>query len=107
MKHVESFTLFRNMLKQQDITWYPLRLLGLYFGPKQVGVAVSDVESGPAKACCVMEREESDVMAFKFQQLIRDLSVAGVIVGLPTNARHYNPEDKWLEVQILAEDKTD
>lgn len=102
MKHVDPFAFFKNMLKQQNDTWYPLRLLGLYVGVKRVGVVISDVESGPASACCVMERGESDIMAFKFQQLIRDLSVAGVIVGLPANARLENPADNPEAIQAEA-----
>ena len=51
MKHLESYTLFRNILKLQDDTLYPLRLLGLYVGVKRVGVAISDAECGPASAC--------------------------------------------------------
>nr|GEV77957.1 hypothetical protein [Tanacetum cinerariifolium] len=92
MKHVESMSLFVNLVKQQQSTSKPLRLFGLHVGVNQVSLAVSELISKPASPYCVMVRRGNNI-ADRIQELIRQDSVAALIVGVPSDAGQRHPEN--------------
>lgn len=58
-----------------------MRILGLDFGEKRIGVAVSDLLGYTAQGISTMRRENIG----ELQGLIKDYEVGRIIVGLPRN----------------------
>lgn len=98
MKNVHPILLFREMVWESQ-NRRPSRLLGLQIGATHVGVAVSNVK-GPVDLHCVLERKKSNIMASKFRNLIRELSVGGIVVGVPFDIREKNPGKNLYEVFV-------
>jgi putative Holliday junction resolvase len=61
------------------------RLLGLDFGTKRVGVAVSDVEQRYAAPLTVFVRSSAKGDAAALLRLVAEYAVVGLIVGLPVH----------------------
>lgn len=61
------------------------RLLGLDFGTKRVGVAVSDVEQRYAAALSVIARGSAKGDAVALVRLVEENAAAGLVVGLPVH----------------------
>ncbi|GJR87159.1 putative pre-16S rRNA nuclease isoform X2 [Tanacetum coccineum] len=99
MKHVASYKLFKDLLKQQ-LVQKPVRLLGLHVGAKHVGVAVADLDIARAEPYCVMRRKDTNSIAQSFQRLIREESVMGIIVGVPIEEEVDNPQDSPNVTQV-------
>ena len=59
------------------------RLLGLDYGSKRVGVAVSDVEQRIAAAVSVISRSSARGDARALTRIVDDNQPAGLVVGLP------------------------
>lgn len=61
------------------------RLLGIDFGTKRVGLAVSDVEQRYAAALAMFQRSSSVGDANALKRLIEDHAPVGLVVGLPVH----------------------
>nr|GEY21825.1 hypothetical protein [Tanacetum cinerariifolium] len=91
MKNLHPILLYR------ELAWNvrhgePLRLLSLQIGATHVGVAISDVPpKGSVSLHCVSEREKGSIMATKFRKLIKEQSVGGIVVGVPSSIQEKNP----------------
>ncbi|GKA88973.1 putative pre-16S rRNA nuclease [Tanacetum coccineum] len=105
MKHMESMPLNVNLVKQQQFTLKPLRLFALHVGVNQVSLAVSELISKPASPYCVMVRRGNNILD-RIQELIRQESVAALIVGLPSNAgkRHPGNNPDATEVGVFLDE---
>ena len=60
------------------------RLLGLDYGEKRIGVAMSDPTGFLASSVCILDATRADVMG-DLVRLCREHDVSGVVVGLPLN----------------------
>ncbi|GJZ25769.1 polynucleotidyl transferase, ribonuclease H-like superfamily protein [Tanacetum coccineum] len=94
MKYVKPLSLYQDLQKLHPSKRG--RLLGLTVGADcfwayRVGVAVSDANNEVASPYCVMERKKANaynqMMAYGFQDLIKKLSVSGIIIGLRKDPR--------------------
>ena len=61
------------------------RLLGLDFGTKRIGVAISDVEQRYAAALEVVIRSSAKGDALALRRIIDEHAPAGLVVGLPVH----------------------
>lgn len=61
----------------------PGRLLGVDYGTKRVGLAISDPNRSIASPLGVRERTDPDQDARYFAKLAREEAVTGLVVGLP------------------------
>ena len=63
-----------------------IRLLGLDYGDKSVGVAISDGFGCGAEGVCVIRRERASKLRETYRrigELIEDYGIGGIVVGLP------------------------
>jgi putative holliday junction resolvase len=59
------------------------RLLGLDFGTRRIGIAISDVEQRFASAIENYARSRLEIDALRLQSVAREQQAAGLVVGLP------------------------
>lgn len=61
------------------------RIIGIDFGVKRIGVAMSDPLGITAQPLCVLERASNAVNVAQIEDLVRKNEVARIVVGLPLN----------------------
>ncbi len=79
-------------------------LLGVDFGTKRVGVAVSTREQTIASPLCLYQRRTEQTDAAFFRRLVQEYRVVGIVVGLPVHmsgeegkkAREARQFGRWL-----------
>jgi putative Holliday junction resolvase len=79
------------------------RLLGLDYGTRRIGVAVSTPEQSIASALVIIERTNAAADADKLRKLATEHRIVGLIVGLPVllsgaegeSARHAREFGEW------------
>lgn len=59
------------------------RLLGVDFGTRRVGLALSDAERHIATPLAILDRKGNPFDAAYYQQLITQEEIKGIVVGLP------------------------
>ncbi len=72
-----------------------MRILGLDFGSKTVGVAVSDAMGLTAQGVETIERKEENKLrktCARIEELIRELGVETIVLGLPKNMNNTEGE---------------
>ncbi|MCC3378873.1 Holliday junction resolvase RuvX [Paenibacillus farraposensis] len=62
-----------------------MKVMGLDYGDRRIGVAVSDAFGWTAQGLEVIERRGDNSELGKIADLIRDLEIGEVVVGLPKN----------------------
>lgn len=62
-----------------------MRILGLDFGQKRIGVAVSDPLGYTAQGLSVILYDQPEEALEKLEQLCREFAVERIVVGLPLN----------------------
>jgi len=62
-----------------------MRLMGLDYGDKTIGVAVSDALGWTAQGLEVIRRTTEDRDLGRLQDIIRDYEISEIVVGLPKN----------------------
>jgi putative Holliday junction resolvase len=62
-----------------------MKLLGIDFGTKRIGVAVSDEFGWTAQALCVINRHGGKRDLEAIARLVKEQSVGGIVFGLPLN----------------------
>lgn len=62
-----------------------MKVMGLDYGDRRIGVAVSDAFGWTAQGLEVIERRGDNSELGKIAYLIRDLEIGEVVVGLPKN----------------------
>jgi len=63
-----------------------LRVLGIDFGAKRLGLAIGDTATGVATALSTLERPSSEVALFEaLRRLCAERGVEALVVGLPLN----------------------
>lgn len=80
------------------------RVLGVDFGAKRIGLAVSDADRRVASPLALYERRSPQQDARNFRRLIEDEGVAAIVLGLPVHvsgaegqkAREARAFGKWL-----------
>ncbi len=60
-----------------------MRILGLDFGLRRIGVAISDPTGSMAQPLTVIEKQNEDIEIEKISHLIGEYGVGEVVVGLP------------------------
>ena len=88
-----------------------LRLLGLDFGSKTVGVAVSDPTGLIASGVEIIRREREDKLRqtlARIETLIVELGVEKIVLGLPVNMNNTNGErvEKTMAFKEMLERRT-
>ncbi|KAH7544003.1 hypothetical protein JRO89_XS15G0084100 [Xanthoceras sorbifolium] len=85
MKYVKPLNLFDELLKRKATERG--RFLGLDVGDKYIGLAISDPKNKKASPLSVLLRKKNNIdsMADKFQTLISEHNLVGLIVGYPFN----------------------
>lgn len=88
-----------------------LRLLGLDFGSKTVGVAVSDPTGLIASGVEIIRREREDKLRqtlARIEALIVELGVEKIVLGLPVNMNNTNGErvEKTMAFKEMLERRT-
>lgn len=79
------------------------RLLGLDFGTRRIGVAISTPEQTIASALITIHRSTREADSEKLQKVVQEYRIAGLIVGLPIllsdqegeSARHAREFGAW------------
>lgn len=79
------------------------RLLGLDYGTRRIGVAVSTPEQSLASAIEVIDRSSRDADQRRLQKIAKDHRIVGLVVGLPIllsgsegeSARHAREFGAW------------
>lgn len=61
------------------------RTMGLDYGDKKIGVAVSDELGWTAQGVTVIERKNETEVMRKISELVRQYDVSEIVVGLPKN----------------------
>jgi putative Holliday junction resolvase len=69
----------------QDLAKPGGRLLGVDFGTRRVGLAVSDADRRIAVPFTVVDRSRNPFDAGYFQQLIAQEEITGIVMGLPVH----------------------
>lgn len=102
MKYMKPLNLFRDLLKRNARERG--RLLGLDVGDKYVGLAVSDPDNKIASPLSVLIRKKTNMhlVAEDLQRMISELSLAGFIVGYPSNRLWRHPHS--VQVKIFIDD---
>ncbi|KAK6947775.1 putative pre-16S rRNA nuclease [Dillenia turbinata] len=102
MKYMRPLSLFNDLQKMKAVEQG--RLLGLDVGDKYVGLAVSDPGNKIASPLSVLIRKKTniDLMATDFQRLISELSLAGFIVGYPSDRRRSGADA--VQVKLFVDD---
>jgi len=62
-----------------------MRVMGLDYGDKRIGVALSDAFGWTAQGAEVIERKKEGDYLERIRKLIRDHEVGEIVVGLPKN----------------------
>ncbi|MBB6735432.1 Holliday junction resolvase RuvX [Cohnella zeiphila] len=62
-----------------------MRTMGLDFGDKRIGVAISDAFGWTAQGAEVIERKREGDYLERIRELVRDNEVDAIVVGLPKN----------------------
>ncbi|WP_027091230.1 Holliday junction resolvase RuvX [Cohnella thermotolerans] len=62
-----------------------MRIMGLDYGDKRIGVALSDAFGWTAQGLEVIERKTENGHLERIRELVRDNGVEAVVVGLPKN----------------------
>jgi putative Holliday junction resolvase len=63
----------------------PMRVLGLDYGDRRIGVAVSDAFGWTAQGVEVIERKPDGSEVDRIGELVREYGVGSIVVGLPKN----------------------
>ena len=61
------------------------RYLGLDFGEKTIGIALSDLSNILAQPFCLLERKGTKTDLQEISKIIQENKITGVIIGLPLN----------------------
>lgn len=77
------------------------RILGIDYGRKRVGVAVSDLLGLTAQMLDTLEVESESVLLEKLQSLVAENGVGRIVLGLPKNMNG-TPSAMTAEVQAFA-----
>lgn len=62
-----------------------MRLMGLDYGDKTIGVAMSDELGWTAQGVEVIRRKTIELDLARLKELVREYTVEGIVVGLPKN----------------------
>lgn len=62
-----------------------MRIMGLDYGDRKIGVAVSDLFGWTAQGLEVIERRREGIEFVRIAELVREYEVAEIVVGLPKN----------------------
>lgn len=62
-----------------------MRILGLDYGDRKIGVAISDAFGWTAQGVEVIDRKRTKDVDARIAELIRELEVTEIVVGLPKN----------------------
>ncbi|GIO69088.1 Holliday junction resolvase RuvX [Paenibacillus sp. JTLBN-2024] len=62
-----------------------MRIMGLDYGDRKIGVAVSDLFGWTAQGLEVVERRRDGSEVSRIAELVRDYEVEEIVVGLPKN----------------------
>lgn len=62
-----------------------MRLMGLDYGDRRIGVAISDAFGWTAQGLTVVERRRDGGEIDKLQDIVKENEVSAVVVGLPKN----------------------
>ncbi|MBN2983200.1 Holliday junction resolvase RuvX [Cohnella algarum] len=62
-----------------------MRIMGLDYGDKRIGVALSDAFGWTAQGAEVIERKKDDDYLVRIRELVRENEVESIVVGLPKN----------------------
>lgn len=62
-----------------------MRILGLDYGDRKIGVAVSDAFGWTAQGVEVIDRKRTKDVDARIVELIRELEVTEIVIGLPKN----------------------
>ncbi|MDN4618782.1 Holliday junction resolvase RuvX [Paenibacillus sp. PsM32] len=62
-----------------------MRILGLDYGDRKIGVAISDAFGWTAQGVEVIDRKRTKDVDARIVELIRELEVTEIVVGLPKN----------------------
>jgi len=62
-----------------------MRLMGLDYGDRRIGVAISDAFGWTAQGLTVVERRRDGGEIDKLQEIVQENEVSAVVVGLPKN----------------------
>ena len=62
-----------------------MRIMGLDYGDRRIGVAVSDLFGWTAQGLEVIERRREGIEFVRIAELVREYEVAEIVVGLPKN----------------------
>lgn len=62
-----------------------MRIMGLDYGDRKIGVAVSDLFGWTAQGLEVIERRREGMEFVRIAELVREYEVAEIVVGLPKN----------------------
>lgn len=81
-----------------------MRILGIDYGAKRVGLALGDTESKIATPWSVVPNEGALALLAKLQAVITEEQVKGVVIGIPRPLRSPNMEnDQVREVRKFIE----
>lgn len=92
-----------------------IRLLGIDYGEKRIGLALADKETGLAVPLEIVENKGSDFVFKKLNDICRNEDVKKIIVGMPVSlsgkegkkaeeVRHFV---NWLKDNVLADVETE
>ncbi|WP_080840628.1 Holliday junction resolvase RuvX [Cohnella massiliensis] len=62
-----------------------MRIMGLDYGDKRIGVALSDAFGWTAQGAEVIERKKDNDYLVRIRELVRENEVESIVVGLPKN----------------------
>lgn len=62
-----------------------MRILGLDYGDRKIGVAISDAFGWTAQGVEVIDRKRTKDVDARIAELIRELEVTEIVIGLPKN----------------------
>ena len=71
-----------NLVKEGVLSWY-MKYLGIDYGEKRIGVAVSDAQGRAAFPKKVVFNRGNPQMMAQLQALVKDEHVSRIVVGLP------------------------
>lgn len=62
-----------------------MRIMGLDYGDRRIGVSVSDMFGWTAQGLEVIERRRENVEFERIAEIVREYDIAEIVVGLPKN----------------------
>jgi putative Holliday junction resolvase len=71
------------------------RLLGVDFGTKRVGLAISTPDRTIASPLSIYHRRNESLDARSYQSLIEDYRIVGIVVGLPIHVSGEESQKSW------------